>query len=508
MSNTTKATIQQVAVLLCCYAFLILCNGYLFGYGDQVEVLPLVYQYFNPTLYAKDFFVQQYLVSGSWIRDGLVWFSLPGNFIGMENWYLLLHFSFSMLLITGVFKVLQTLTADVVQISVAICTILGLTFGYIPGDNEIWYPQVIPSLISEALLIWAFYFYTRKIPLFWILIIVAAACFQPLSALQVLVIFVVAEVFEAIKGNWQRISGQKIILIVLILIASCGGLLYMYLRLTHSMADMIPYLMWRLPHHFDPIQFSVKSWLVFGVLVIPGLIYLYTLRSRLFVPLVIALLGALLYALFYQIVPEIILTQWYKSMLWVKTIAGGATLIYLMKQLQQSRVTKRKSYLFIVLIVLVLGVWKGPLTWVEYDLPLVHQEMNDEVKIAKSASRLLPLDAVVAIPVANSTFKIFAKRSCYVDYKSTVFSAGVFNEWMTRLGQLYGASLLSRQGRADLGAMDRYYNNIIRDRDFLTTLGITHVLTIQEIKDGSLILQQGRWKIYSLRGSSGRDSRE
>lgn len=101
----------------------------------------------------------------------------------------------------------------------------------------------------------------------------------------------------------------------------------MYLRLTHSMADMIP-LMWRLPHHFDPIQFSVKSWLVFGVLVIPGLIYLYTLRSRLFVPLVIALLGALLYALFYQIVPEIILTQWYKSMLWVKTIAGGATLIY------------------------------------------------------------------------------------------------------------------------------------------------------------------------------------
>ena len=63
---------KQLFLALIVYCFLILCLGYEFGSGDQTEFIPLLRDNILNGYFKKDFFVQNYLLSGHDVRHGVI----------------------------------------------------------------------------------------------------------------------------------------------------------------------------------------------------------------------------------------------------------------------------------------------------------------------------------------------------------------------------------------------------------------------------------------------------
>ena len=83
---------EYLLSLLAAYLFLLSWNGYIYGHGDMIELLPYAKWLTDSTLYPKDFFIQH--ISSQSINERYIlayFFSLFGKW--MPQVALLLHFS-------------------------------------------------------------------------------------------------------------------------------------------------------------------------------------------------------------------------------------------------------------------------------------------------------------------------------------------------------------------------------------------------------------------------------
>ncbi len=512
--------LKQMVLACLIYSFLILCLGYEFGNGDQTEFIPLLRDNIEAGYFGKDFFVQNYLSYGHKVRDGIVWLSNLGlQIMPLAHWYFLLHFIFSLSLICGGMAILSVFTRNKALIICALCAIWGLMFGINLGSNEIYYAQLVPSLIAKSFLIWSIYFYIKDKITLWPIFIIIGSLWQDMAALQLLLLLTASSfimflvpLFRRKKelpgltagGHLFRTIKPWNLLFFLLFISAFLFLKWDLLFRSDPSQDMtgfINILLWRVGHHFDPALFPVKNYIIFGIGVVFALTILLKRNLHLFVFCFLAILGCITYAVAYRIYPEIVLTQWFKTTIWVKLICFGAVFIFMMELILKMFAKHQKLNIQAAFLtaVLIIGIYKGPLHQAPYQLPFTPSKANDEINIALLAAEKTPKDALFLIPPDNSTFKIWAKRSCWIDYKSTVFDAGVLQEWLERISLVYGINLQDQGGLNAYPAMRAGYAHFLQDPLNLTKIGVTHVVTEEVLPQYQLLGEMGRWRLYGIK---------
>jgi hypothetical protein len=486
------------------YVFILLCNGYTFGSGDQSEVIPFL-DFIPNADYHLDFFVQNYLHQGHGIRAGIIYLSQLGTlWLPLQWWYWILHFLSAILLLSGLLRIYNLFTSDRFWMVCAVVVSVGILYGFNLGSNEIYYPAFIGSTVSNSLLIWAIYFYFRRNNYLWPAFILPALYFQELAALQVWLILS-AGIFWLYFTEKRKIdkAGTKQSILWPVLILCC---LIVYLKsdiLSGRSTDimrMLQILTWRTSHHFLPGEFGLINYFLIPI---PAIIVLVLMKKewpeiRIFLYLII--LGCLVYSGLYKIWPAIMLSQWFKSTMWLKVIVFGYLTIkagtYINSHL------KKKLHPFIrpalSLALLVLGIIKGPATGEVYEFPFLKIH-DDEKLIAIQAQSLTPGNSLFLIPPQNSTFKIWSGRSCYVDYKSVVADDDVLIQWMNRIHRVYGIGLNDPGGMHSYPLMEQNYKHFIENKEALQKLGITHILTDESIGQYKEIVSVGKWNIYKIK---------
>ena len=147
---------KQLFLALIVYCFLILCLGYEFGSGDQTEFIPLLRDNILNGYFKKDFFVQNYLLSGHDVRHGVIATCDIGNrFLELNWWLFILHFLSGMVMILGGMAVLGHFTKNKALLVAALCIIWGILYGINLGSK--WCPTLhirisIKGLLSVVLL--------------------------------------------------------------------------------------------------------------------------------------------------------------------------------------------------------------------------------------------------------------------------------------------------------------------------------------------------------------------
>ena len=496
------------------YSFLVLCLGYEFGNGDQTEIIPLLENALSRGYFSKDFFVQNYLIYGHNIRDGMIWLAdLGDRFFDLDVWFFLLHAFFSIIMILGGMTVLRHFTKNRALIIAVICIIWGILYGINLGSNEIYYPQLIPSLIAKSLLIWALLFYIRNKLIIWPALVIAAGYWQDMASIQIFILLSAASFIlfflPVLKGNTnlnKAFSNIKILPLI-------GFFIYLILFIwlkkdlitgggsatdTQVLTDV---LLWRVGHHFDPYLFGLKNYIIFIAAAIAGLPIVYKRNVRLFVFCVLIIIGCLLYAVLYRFIPAIILSQWFKTTIWLKFICFGILFIFtfefILKWINKNQ--KLNFQAAILTACLAIGILKGPLHQAVYALPFTKHKPEDEVRIAQLAALKTTKEALFLIPPDNSSFKIWSKRSCYIDYKSTVFDATALKEWLRRITLIYEVTPDDAGGFEAYPKMRAGYSKFVRDPLNLRNIGVTHFISDEILSGYDLLGEQGRWRLYRVK---------
>lgn len=510
--------IKQLGIAVLAYIFMLLCLGYHFGDGDQVEVIPLVMHALQDELFSGDFFVQQYLVHGHGVRDGMVRLSLLGSRVfSLEIWYGLLHIVASLILILGCLQILQFFTKDRAILLFTIGSVLGLMYGFNLGGNELYYPQTLPSLMAKSMLVWSVFWWLRGKIWLWILFAMAGGYFQAIAATQIVALCLGASVLLYGLKVWHwyrnRKSGQRpgihwnnvmITITCLAVIIFINSDQVMAVGSAPEVGSFYELLLWRVPHHFDPSVFGIRNYLLVIPGCLAGMYVLYHRHRQLFCFCALSFIGCLVYGLTYRWWPEILLSQWFKTTIWVKFFSFSALSIALLTVLSQKlkKINKINVKAALLTLMLIAGIVKGPLTGAQYDLPMTSSAIDDEEAIAVLARRLTPPEAVFLIPPGNTSFKNASFRGCYVDYKSTVFDPAVLTEWHLRIHRVYGVSMQTPDYIDRMVAMKQGYLRTINDADKLNSMGITHFISDTVLDQYRLLGSRGRWHLYSTAPSS------
>lgn len=503
---------QSVAGILI-YFFLILCLGYEYGSGDQVEFIPLMRDNLSHGYFDRDFFVQNYLHAGHDIRQGMIWLCDLGDAFFDQQWYFwVLHFFFTMVSVFGALRLISVFSSNLAVRIAVVGIVWGLMYGINLGGNEVYYPQLLPSLVAKSFLIWALVAFVRKKDFVWPVLVLAGSVFQDMAALQMLillpgtiVLLFLSKYFSG-RSSGDRLLSQANILQVIAFIGVLAVFIYLKRDLftpgdnekdSHFLIDV---LLWRVAHHFDPASFGLRNFLVFSLFIPPALWLIRAKSQRLFFLVILILAGCIVYASVFQFVPSIILTQWFKTTIWLKLICFSSVLcLFLDVMVNWNKKNKINTQTAVLTACLILGIFKGPLDHVSYQLPFTLWEKNDEILIAQQARQKSPEDALFVIPPDNTTFKIWGRRSCYVDYKSTVFDAGVLRQWMHRLDEVYSIGPGDPGGFLAYPAMRSGYNTFLNNPENLKKRQISHFISEDIFSQYRLLAEQGRWRLYAVR---------
>jgi|GEM_PF-2486518 len=508
------SALKKLFLAVLVYAFLILCLGYEFGNGDQTEIIPLLKQNLSKGYFAQDFFVQNYLTHGHGVRKGMVWLAdLGDRYFLLDWWFFMLHAFFSVIMILGAMTLLRHFTKNRALIIAVICIVWGLMFGINLGSNEIYYAQILPSVVAKSMLIWSLVFYLRNKIAVWPALVILASMWQDMAAIQIFLLLTASTFILFItpvlsrKATFKKTFSEiPITPNVLFIVYIC---IFFWLKIDLLMPGsssgkaglLTDVLLWRVGHHFDPSTFGLKNYLIFSVAVIIGLPILYKRSIRMFTVCILIIAGCILYTTTYKYMPSIILTQWFKTTIWLKFVCFGMLFIFLMEFILKlaSRSQKLNLQAALLTLCLVLGILKGPLKQAPYQLPFTSAKLDDDIKIAQLAAHKTTKSALFLIPPDNSTFKIWSKRSCYIDYKSTVFDGEVLAEWLKRITLIYGVTLDDVGGFKAYPQMRAGYNKFVSDPSNLLRIGATHFISEEVLSDYDLLGVQGRWRLYRVR---------
>lgn len=498
-------TVQFAFCTVLTYCFILMCNGYTFGSGDQIEVIPFVHGFVPGADYSQDFFIRNYLTQGHNIRQGIIELSRFGMaFMPLQWWYFLLQIFFSLLLIGGLIKILSQFTEDKFIISVSICISLGILYGFTLGSNEVYYPSFIASLVANSLLMWSIFFYLKSKHWLWPIFILPALFFQELAALQIWILLSGATLISVIinkRNNQGPTFSIKSLLPIIILAA-----IIIFLKRdilsgrSGDLSEMLKIITWRTSHHFLPSEFGRFNFALFLITTVFTFYWMKRKWPEIRILMYLIIAGCIIYSLVYSFLPVILLSQWFKSTMWLKVIVIGYSVIFVNSFLQAKRVLFNKpiAKFWMVIILLILGIYKGPGTRARYEFPFFPITDNEKL-IAIDAQTLTPRNSLFVIPADNSTFKIWSGRSCYIDYKSVVADDDVMIEWLHRITEVYGIGLKDPGGMHSYAQMEQYFEQFILDKNQLINLGITHILTKSNCPDYKLISRRGDWRIYQIK---------
>jgi hypothetical protein len=501
MISNSKIPWSQILMAIFLYATVLVYQGYIYGAGDQSQILPCLYAMDYPGFFTSDHYVTSYL-AGS-INERAV-FHFIFRYLGYDSPTMMLiwHALFSITLIWAWIRIAEWGIKTKIFQYLAVASILIIGVHTSVGDNELYYNSLVPSLVAKAIASWALYFWLEGKYRYWIIGLVIATFIQPLVGLQLFLLTATALLLSRFIEKapriipWLWMLGYVIVILpwFYLLAKNNGG---------HTNPDLFMEIMdFRLAHHFYPFSFGLLDKFVFGVLAIIVLSF-YKHRLRYFMILIIV--GCMVYIIGVEFMnePLILYSQWFKTTIWLEAFALIAIFVGLEKLLKK---LERFSKYWIVIPVLGLLListyrlsgWFG--TPPSYMVTGI-QEKSAEVDISLQAKEVTDVDAVFIVPVEFTAFRWYAKRNLYIDYKALFHQEDFLNSWYDRIGNIYAYSIEEQHSGFDIHDFSR---ELLSEPsqvslEYWKSLGITHIVSSNPAIEGlEVIAGNEGYYVYGL----------
>ena len=500
---------EHLLSLLAAYFLLLVCNGYIYGHGDMIELLPYAKWLTDSTLYPHDFFIQNITLQNYNERFILAYlFSLVGK--AMPLLALLLHMASSLFLLEALFRIAKMFIQSDAIAWAAILIPFAFFLEWNLGGNEMYVPMVVSETIAIAISVWSLYFFLKKSEgnrNEWkaFILLSIAAFFQPLASFQLFLVLAGIRVLIVIFPflNSEKSGKRNIVSFLPISFYLLTAGIWIYFINSHfsegelEKSMFFEFLEFRLAHHFLPLYFSKKSAIILLPLFFYGLFFFYKKNQELFLLFVLILLGALIYSIGVEVfeITTIAKSQWFKATMWLKSLSVIALFSFLENRISWLRkriVTKIGIYalrfvgvISIIIILNPISIFKNK----HYEFSFLKQETafaisnNSKIEIAKIAKEKTPKDAIFIIPSSDTHFKNYSERSTYIDFKAVIHRKHAIPIWYARIQEIYGVNINTRQEGKDIykTANENFRNLTMEDLKRFSQKGIQYLLTFKEV---------------------------
>ncbi|MDZ7879406.1 MAG: DUF6798 domain-containing protein [Saprospiraceae bacterium] len=471
---------NQLKIILGCLAAYILIlfrHGYIFGSGDQSEMLPYAKYLADNSLYSKDFYVQSiaaYVPNERFVFSKLLSYCVPY----LPELTFGLHALGSFFLILGLHRLAKKwLTTEGGQWIATLAPIL-ILYNIHLGGNELYYNTLTPSYLAQVIGLWAFVLVFEGYTDFSYGLIFLTTFIHPLIGVQLWLLVAATNSISKFYGVAYE-SWRAIFLINLGYLLTAGFYIFKiksgYDAGNISSDAFLNIIEFRAPHHYFPNYFPLKHWLI-----LMALFVVYFLMSQPLLRLVIGIIltGCAVYAFGVLVLksPTIMSTQWFSMTIWLKTFSIMAIIGLIESFIEDNKRLEKiinSNLIFNCLIVfsLVSVIFMTPQYKLfknkNYDFLTAELIKTPEIDISLKAKELTDKNAVFLIPSDFSAFRYWSERNIFIDYKATNHRQAAFAEWYKRVQNVYAINLEDRLRNADLPFLANENYKRLKENDFL-----------------------------------------
>ncbi|MEO7176236.1 MAG: DUF6798 domain-containing protein [Saprospiraceae bacterium] len=487
--------------ILILYFIFLLSIGYSFGAGDMVELLPYARQLSDPSLYPQDFFIQhiiQYPINERVVFASLI--ALCQSSALLPYWCFAIHALSSIALIAAWYCIIRHYQFGKNQSALLIILCFVLLYGINLGGNELYYNFCVSSLSAKAICSWAFLAFLRRRNIAASLLLGVSVFIQPIVGLQLFLIFSGIIFIQLVQ---KRETPKSLLQFAFPFTVIAGFWIFqLYSNYAAQNIDkdlFLEIIRFRLPHHFLPSYFPIKSYLVLVPLAIIGCLCWFRNDIRIGFFFILAFCGTIIYAIGVEKfeLTTLLSSQWFKIWIWLKPLS----ILGIALQLRNRGLPEKLQFLskiegkFYVILFILLCL-RVPLSTQYF------ANNSAEIDCALAAKKLTARDAVFVIPASNSSFKYYSERSCYIDYKSMIHKQEVMPIWYQRIREVYKSDL-ANAGPAfgNVAIADQHLREISRtDLIKLRDLGVQYVMDFNTGNENQIpaIYSNDKYIIYDL----------
>ena len=374
------------------------------------------------------------------------------------------------------------------------------------GGNDLYNNMLTPGFVASSISIWSLYYLVRAYDHRAILLLIPVTFIHPLVGLQLFIIYTCIFAVRLITKQFFRKS-KSLILSLLAYVFTAGVWMYWlfqtFAKGQTTDASFFNIIQFRLAHHFIPSAFGWKNYALLIPMFLIGWHLNLKRNARLFWFFNINLLGMIIYTIGVEGFHSsfFISTQWFKTTTWLKILSSIA-IVFVGNQVVTRWFSKWKSglvaigFILIGVFGIILGLKFNERHATTKDFPWLGI-YNDAQRIAIEAKSLTPNDATFLTPPNYTYLKHFGERSTYVDYKAIVHHKSAMKEWYKRIKDIYQFKGIEKN------SLERLNNaNLPTDAASIQkfrSIGITHLITEQEIQNGQLLARVGGYYLYQLK---------
>jgi len=431
----------SLSILLVFFSIFIFKN-YAIGISDHNEQIPIIFRVSDSSYLVNDWFVNQ--TEGFSPRFFFSQFiNFFTKFLSIEIVYFLLFIFFLGITILSIYLISYILIENnLVSLLVSLAILFGPRISL--GANWITSNILVPSTISIALILFAYYIYflNKKILSFFILGI--ATLFQAILGLLTTGILIVYFLINDKNKKAETIDAIKYLLVYSIF--GLIGLAPLFLVSSNISNPDIFYILtyMRHPHHYCPFSFPLKDYLMFF-----GMLSLFVLAIYLkYIPknpdlhnfciisvLLILFLG-IIGTIFVEIIPLTIIGK--LQLFRINPLIALFTypyifymfLGYISKIFPYLKNMQIHKFKYLIIIFAILFSF---LIVVQTDIKLKKTENDDLYKWIRENTQE---NAIFIIPPTMEDFRLRANRAVIVDWKAFPFKDSAIIEWRDRINDI------------------------------------------------------------------------
>lgn len=521
-SSTTKVDIDSkiLFVLLTGLVSTYLYLNYSFYVSDHNEQIPLILHAIDSRFLENDWFVSQ----GSNISPRFFY----SQFLGLLSTHIDLPILFYILVILSVSGSViaiylisnKLFNNNLVSLISVYLTLFGPFTGL--GGSQLVLGCLVPSVLTFTIILFALNFLLVDRYYLAFALLGLSAIIHPLLSILALSIFTIQLITPLVRTKIPQLFKC---LTVYFLLGSIG-LLPVILSASNSssmlVAETIAFI--RHPHHYCPFNFSVKSYLLFSVIIILFILLIY-LR---FTPIdkkqhnvvisfsVTILIMCLIGTIFVEILPVPIVIK--MQLFRITPILVLFAHIYISNMIITlgSILINEKGSTFCRLF----GSTSAHHNWVKCLLVAIllfsiiiilnvniSPPQSDRTELYRWITDNTPNDSIFLISPSIEDFRLGTKRAIVVDWKAFPFTDTAIIEWRERLADVTGISsenVSIYHGFDSLESIDRNYS-LLTEKDFTTLkkkYDFDYILVRASLKyNFTEVYIDNNYRIYQIKNS-------
>ncbi len=495
--------------LITVYLLILAFRGFEFASGDMVEIINYSKHMMNPKLLVNDFYINN--ISAVIPNERYVFSGVLKLFLGDYKWMIFItHSILTLFMLLGLFKIISLYIRQESFVWLTVLILFGPLYKINLGGNELYYNMLISSFVAKVFGVWAIYFYLIKKRSTAIIFILFSTLIHPTVGSQLFIIVIASRFLSFLENRGCLVNKKELISVMLYLLVA-GGYIFVLLKAVQDYGiDKNSYFEifeFRVPHHFFPAYFPIKSYIIELMLYGMGIMFMLKYKMNDFTKFsIIIFFGILVYLLGVYLlkIPFVLNTQWFKATIWLELIYLIAVMKYFDDKVKLN--LWQEKAVFYAIITLCLVAWIMIIGGNNYFAQKPYQfseniDLNEEELLGKEVKRLTKSGDQFIWPIEFSGFKYYAERGAFVDYKSVVHRGTVLDKWYSRIKKVYGIDIKTRRKFKDIKKSARkiYKGMTIEKIKQFRELGIDYIVQYSDVNlDLPLITENKKYKVYKL----------